>query len=103
MSMFDMMKKAQEMQAKLGKMQEEIKALEVVGKAGGDAVAVTLRGNHEVLAVKLNPSVVDPADVSTLEDLLMVAMNDAVRQVQAAAEVKMKAVTGGIKIPGLSL
>ncbi len=103
MSMFDMMKKAQEMQSKLGKLQEDMKTMEVVGQAGGGAVAVTLRGNHEVVRVKLQPQVVDAADVETLEDLLVVAMNDAVRQVQTTAEIKMKAITGGLKIPGLSL
>lgn len=103
MSMFDMVKKAQEMQSRLGKLQEEVKALEKEGKAGGGAVCVRVKGTQEVLAVNIDPSVVDPADVGTLEDLVRVAVNDAVRQIQTEAETKMKALTGGIKIPGLSL
>lgn len=101
--MFDMMKKAKEMQAKLAKAQDEIKALDMVGVAGGGQVRVRVNGSHEVLSVTLKPDVVDPADVALLEDLVKVAVNDAIRQVQAAAEVKMQAVTGGLKIPGLSL
>lgn len=99
--MFDMVKKAQEMQKNLKLMQEELKTTQISGQAGGGLVEVTLTGAHEIVAVRIKPEAVDPADVAMLEDLVKVAVNDAVRAANRLAEEKVSKITGGMKIPGL--
>jgi DNA-binding YbaB/EbfC family protein len=100
--MFDMLKKAQEMQAGMQKLQAELKTAEFTGQAGGGAVSVTVNGAHEVKKIALKPEAVDPQDLETLEDLLRVAVNEAIGMANAMAEKKMSALTGGMKIPGLT-
>jgi nucleoid-associated protein EbfC len=99
--MFDMMKKAQDMQRQMGAMQTELANAKFVGKAGGGLVEVDVNGTHSVLAVRIKPEAVDPADVATLEDLVRVALNDAVAAATTHAEARMKSITGGLSIPGL--
>ena len=99
--MFDMVRKAQEMQKNLKLMQEELKTAEVTGQSGGGLVQVTLTGTHEIVSVSIKPEAVDPADVAMLEDLVKVAVNDAVRTANKMAEEKVSKITGGMKIPGL--
>jgi DNA-binding YbaB/EbfC family protein len=103
MNMMAMLKKAQDMQKGLKAVQEELAVTTVEGKAGGEAVAITMTGSHEVKSVKLQASVVDPADIETLEDLLKVAYSDALNKANELAKKKMGAVTGGLGIPGLGL
>ena len=97
----NVVKQAQKMQEKMEQIQEEVEAKEFEAKAGGGMVAVTVNGKKEVTAVKVNPEVVDPEDVETLEDLIMVAVNDAIKQADDAMSEEMSAITGGINIPGL--
>lgn len=99
--MFDMMKKAQEMQKKLKIAQEELKVATVTGVAAGGAVEVVMTGTFDVSKLTIKPSVVDADDVDTLQDVVMVAVNDAVRKVRDLTESKMNAVTGGLKLPGM--
>ena len=99
--MFDMMKKAQEMQKKLKIAQEELKVAMVTGVAAGGAVEVVMTGTFDVTKLTIKPSVVDADDVDTLQDVVMVAVNDAVRKVRDVTESKMNAVTGGLKLPGM--
>ncbi|MFZ2586786.1 MAG: YbaB/EbfC family nucleoid-associated protein [Alphaproteobacteria bacterium] len=99
--MFDMMKKAQEMQKKLQQAQEELKTTTVTGVAAGGAVEVVMSGTFDVTKLTIKPSVVDADDVDTLQDVVMVAVNDAVRKVRDVTESKMKAATGGLKLPGM--
>jgi nucleoid-associated protein EbfC len=101
MNMMAMLKKAQDMQKGLASAQAELAVAEVTGSAGGDAVHVTMLGNHEIKSIKLQASVVDAADIETLEDLLKVALNDALNKANELAKKKMGAVTGGMNIPGL--
>ena len=69
--------------------------------AGGGKVTVSIKGTKEVTAVKIAPEIVDPDDVEMLEDLVTVAVNDAIRQVEASMEEGMSAITGGLNLPGL--
>ena len=98
-----MMKKLQDMQAEMARIQEEVENSEFSASAGGGAVEVTVNGKHEVLDVKIQPDVVDPEDVEMLEDLLIAAVNEAMRKADETAEREMGKITGGMNIPGLGL
>ncbi|AVX05604.1 nucleoid-associated protein [Maritalea myrionectae] len=97
--MMGMMKKAQEMQARMGEMQAELEALEVVGTAGGDAVQVTLTGKGEMRGVKIDPSLLKPDEAEIVEDLIIAAHADAKQKSEEMAQEKMKEVTAGLPIP----
>ena len=89
------------MQAEMEKVQEELEDKVVEGTAGGGAVIATANGKKEILSLKISPDAVDPEDIETLEDLVMVAVNDAVKKADDMMAEGMSAVTGGINIPGL--
>ena len=95
--MFRKMQK--KMQKQLAKMQEDLTNLTVEGVAGGDAVKIEMNGDHEVLSVKIDPSVVDPEEVDMLEDLIVVAFRDAMAKIQAKQMEAMSALAGGLNIP----
>ncbi len=96
-----MIRQAQELQARLGKIQEELAQAEVEGSAGGGAVKVVVNGHQKVLTVKISSEVVTAEDVEMLEDLVLSAVNEAMSQAQALAEKRMGAATGGLKLPGI--
>jgi DNA-binding YbaB/EbfC family protein len=89
----------QQMQAKLLKMQEDLQNSSFEGTSGGGAVTVTISGKYEITAIKLTPEVVDPEDVSLLEDLILTACRDGFEKVTAAQGKLMTALTGGMKLP----
>ena len=95
-NMNNLMKQAQRMQAKMQEQQAELETKEFTGTAGGGAVTVKMNGKYEVLSVKLNEEVVDPDDVEMLEDLVVAAMNETIRQVQEAGSQNMANLTGGM-------
>ncbi len=94
-----LMKRAQEMQAKMADMQKELAAVEVVGQAGGGMVQVTLNGKGEAKHVKVDRTLVDPKEVEMLEDLIVAAFNDARAKVEAHIAEKMRELTGGLDLP----
>jgi DNA-binding YbaB/EbfC family protein len=96
-----MMKQVQKMQADLARIQEELKEKTAEGTAGGGVVKVTVNGHQEILAVKIAPEAVDPDDVEMLQDLIIAAVNDALRKCQDMISKEMGKVTGGLNIPGL--
>lgn len=100
--MFDMMKKAQDMQKQMAALQTEMAAATFKGQAGGGMVEVEVNGAHLVQAVRIKPDAIDPTDAATLEDLVRVATNEAVTMATAHAETRMKSITGGLSIPGLT-
>ncbi len=102
-NMMAMLKKAQEMQKGLKQAQEELAATRYEGAAGGGAVQLTLTGAHELVALRIKPEAIDPADTGMVEDLIRVAHADALGKANAAAQQKMGAITGGLGIPGLGL
>ncbi len=99
-NMFNMMKKAQEMQKGLKNVQEELAKTEISGSAASGAVQVTMNGTHEIVRVNIKADAVDTDDLSMLEDLVKVACNDALAKANELAKTKMAAVTGGLSIPG---
>ena len=83
------------------KKQAELAEKEYVVSSGGGMVEVTVTGKHEIKAVGINPEVVDPEDVEMLEDMLVAALNEAMRQIEEESERELNSVTGGLNIPGL--
>lgn len=97
----NIMKQAQQMQQKMARMQEELLAREVEASAGGGMVTATVNGAQQLVNLKIEPSVVDPEDVEMLQDLVIAAVNEAVKKSQAMAQDEMSKITGGMNIPGL--
>ena len=97
----NMLKQAQQMQARLAKVQEELASAKVEASAGGAAVRVVCTGHQQIEAVTIDPSAVDPDDVEMLQDLVLAAVNEALEKSQALANERLSAVTGGVKIPGM--
>ena len=95
-----MMKKVQKMQADMAKMQEDLKSRTVETSVGGGAVTVVVSGKKELKSIKINPTAVDPEDVEMLEDMILTAVNDAMKQIDELTEKEMAKVTGGMKLPG---
>lgn len=100
-NMNNMMKQVQKMQKDMEKAQQELEVQTYETTAGGGAVKLTVNGKKEVLALTLSPSVVDPDDIEMLQDLILVALNDALKQVDEQANKVMGRMTGGMNIPGL--
>ena len=101
MNMQSMMKQAQAMQQKMQKIQEELAEKEVTATAGGGAVTVTANGKKEISKVEIKPEAVDPDDVEMLEDLIVAAVNEAMRMADEMAQEDMAQVTGGLNLGGL--
>lgn len=95
-NMNNLMKQAQKMQKQMEESQKELESKEFTATAGGGAVEVTVSGKKEVTKVKLAEEAVDPDDVEMLEDLIMVAVNDAMRQVEEHSQAAMSRLTGGL-------
>ena len=100
-NMNQMIKQAQKMQEDMAAKQEELEAREYEISAGGGVVNVKINGKKEILSISLSPEIIDPDDVETLEDLIMVAVNDAIKQADDMMAEGMSEITGGISIPGL--
>jgi hypothetical protein len=94
-----MLKQAQALQAKMTALQEELRARELTGTAGGGAVKVTMNGAHEVTAVAIDPSVVKAEETDLLEDLVLAAHRDARAKVTRMVEEEMGRLTGGMGLP----
>ena len=99
--MGDLLKQAQEMQGRIAKIQEELGQKTVEGSAGGGMVQVTVNGQFNLTTVKIEPSVINPAEKEMLEDLIMAAVNDGMRKARDMVSTEMSKITGGFKIPGL--
>lgn len=94
-----MMKKAQEMQAKMGEMQAELESTEVEGTSGAGMVVVTLTGKGDMKGVKIDPSLLKESEAEMVEDLLIAAHSDARSKVEQLSKEKMQDVTAGLPIP----
>jgi nucleoid-associated protein EbfC len=95
------MKMLQQMQNRIQKMQQELEETIVEGTAGGGAVRVSVNGLRTVQSVKIDPEAIDPQDVGMLEDMVLAAIQEAMKTAEDLASSKMAAITGGISIPGL--
>ena len=96
-----MIKQAQKMQEDMAAKQEELEAREYDVSAGGGVINVKINGKKELLSVKIDPEVVDPDDVETLEDLIVAAVNEGIKKVEAVSAEEMQKITGNIGIPGM--
>ena len=95
-NMNNLMKQAQKMQKQMETQQAELEAKEFSAAAGGGVVEVTVSGKKEITKIKLSEEVVDPDDIETLEDLIMAATNEALRQMDEKAQSQMSKITGGM-------
>jgi DNA-binding YbaB/EbfC family protein len=93
------LQQAQEMQGKFSKIQEELEQITVTGSAGGGMVTAEVSGTSKIKKIKLDPTVVNPADIEMLEDLIVVAVSDAQNKAQEAAKEQMGKLTGGLNLP----
>jgi DNA-binding YbaB/EbfC family protein len=95
------LKQAQQMQAKLVKAQEELEKTTVEASAGGGAVTAVVTGQQKLVSIKISPDAVDPDDVEMLEDLVLAAVNEGMEKAKELAASQLGAITGGLNIPGL--
>ncbi len=103
MNPFDILKNAQAIKDQFGKMQEELKDIEVTGSSGGGLVKITMNGQLEVQKVEIDPIAVDPRDVQMLQDLVVSAFRQASSNAQEAVKEKMGPLMGGMNLPGMGL
>ena len=96
-----MMEQVQQMQAQMQQAQEELKNETVQATAGGGMVTVTASGDGEIKEIKIDPKAIDPDDPEMLEDVVLAAVNEALRSAQNLAQSKMGGITGGLGLPGL--
>ncbi len=101
MDMNQMMQQAQKMQLELARAQEEIKDMTFTATVGGGMVEATAAGDGSIQSIAIKPEVVDPDDVDMLQDLVLAAVNEALRGVAEQGEARLASVTGGMSIPGL--
>ena len=100
-NMNNMMKKVQKMQQEMAKAQQEIEEKEFSSTAGGGVIEAVVNGKKEVLKIKIDEDVVDPEDTEMLEDLVVAAVNDALKKADQYTQKEMGKLTGNINIPGL--
>ena len=96
-----MMKQAQKLQQEMIRMQQEQEAKTFTANAGGGMVSATVNGKHELLGLEINPEAVDPDDVEMLQDMILAAVNEAMRTADAEAANNMSRLTGGLNLGGL--
>ena len=94
-----MMQQAQQLQANMARMQEELAAMEITGASGAGMVQVTLNGKGEARRVKIDPSLAKPEEAEVLEDLIVAAINDAKGKAEAEMNRRMQEMTGGLQLP----
>ena len=101
MNQMQMMKQAQKMQQDLLKMQEEMQTKEYEATAGGGVITAVVNGSHELLRVTIDPEAVDPDDVEMLQDMVVAAVNEAMRKAESDSAASMSRLTGGLNLGGL--
>ena len=94
-----LMKQAQQMQEKMQELQTRLEAMELEGESGAGMVKLTMNGKSELRRVKIDPKLVDPADVEMLEDLIVAAHRDAKAKLEAATSEEMQKISGGLQLP----
>ncbi|MBC8571095.1 YbaB/EbfC family nucleoid-associated protein [Zongyangia hominis] len=100
-NMNNMLRQAQKIQEDMAKLQAELEEREYTTKAGGGAVEITITGKKVVKAITLQPEVVDPEDIEMLQDLIIAAVNEAIRNVEDVQTREMEKITGGLSMPGM--
>ena len=98
----ELMEQAQGLQAKVAAMQEQLAEMTVVGSSGGDMVRVEANGAQEILSIKIDKDIISSEDPEMVEDLVVAAVNDALRKSRELMTQEMSELTGGLRIPGLT-
>lgn len=101
MNMQEMMKQARKMQEQLAQAQENMKDVTIDASAGGGMVKATVNGDLELVSIQIDPDALDPEDVDLLQDMIVAAVNEAIRGVSEVASKQMSSITGGLNIPGM--
>ena len=96
-----MLRQAQKMQEDMAALQAELEEREYDVSVGGGMVQVKINGKREILSINVNPDIVDPDDVEMLQDILVAAVNEAIKRVDSTTEQEMQKITGGLGMPGL--
>lgn len=97
----EMMKQARKMQEQLAQAQESMKDVTIDASAGGGMVKATVNGDLELVSIQIDPDALDPEDVDLLQDMIVAAVNEAIRGVSEVASKQMSSITGGLNIPGM--
>lgn len=97
----DMLKQVQQMQDDMANLQADLDEREYTAASGGGMISVTVNGKHEIKELKINPDAIDPEEPEMLEDLITVAINEAISKAVKTSEEEMGALTGGLNIPGM--
>ncbi len=100
-NMQSLMRQVQKMQKKIAALQEELAQRTVEASVGGGMVTAVVNGRQELVSIKIDPEVVNPEDIEMLQDLIVAAVNEALRRSQEMVQEEMAKITGGLKIPGL--
>ncbi|MEW6595774.1 MAG: YbaB/EbfC family nucleoid-associated protein [Thermodesulfobacteriota bacterium] len=101
MNMNQLMQQAQQFQKKMAQMQEELSGRTASSSVGGGMVQATVNGRHELVGLTIEKEAIDPNDPAMLQDLIIAAVNDAMKKAEAMIQAEMGKLTGGMKIPGL--
>ena len=100
-NMSKMLQQAQQMQAKMTTLQNELATKEIKTTSGGGMIALTMNGKKEILEIKINPECLNPSDTEILEEMVKSAVNQAIKEVESFNEKAMQKITGGLSIPGI--
>ncbi len=103
MDLKNMMKQVQDIQGRINSMQGELAEKTIETSSGGGMVTVTANGKQEIISIKISPEIIDPSDISMLQDLVTAAVNTALKSSKDMMQEELSKITGGIKIPGLNL
>lgn len=103
MDLKNMMKQVQDIQGRINSMQGELAEKTIETSTGGGMVTVTANGKQEIISINISPEIIDPNDISMLQDLVTAAVNSALKSSKEMMQEELSKITGGIKIPGLNL
>ena len=103
MDLKNMMKQVQDIQGRINGMQSELAEKTIETSSGGGMVTVTANGKQEIISINISPEIIDPSDISMLQDLITAAVNAALKSSKDMMQEELSKITGGIKIPGLNL
>ena len=103
MDLKNMMKQVQDIQGRINSMQAQLEEKKVETSSGGGMVTVTANGKQEIISINISPEIIDPDDISMLQDLVTAAVNTALKSSKDMMQEELSKITGGIKIPGLNL
>jgi hypothetical protein len=103
MDLKNMMKQVQDIQGRINSMQDQLEEKTVETSSGGGMVTVTANGKQEIISINISPEILDPNDISMLQDLVTAAVNTALKSSKEMMQEELSKITGGIKIPGLNL